>query len=161
MSIEERLMADLKAAMKAGPSAERRKSTIRLVRAAIHNAQIDLRRPLTEAEVEELLRRQVKQRRDSIDAFRAGGREELAAGEQAEIDVIQQYLPQQLSAEAVTAVAREVIAATGAQSLADLGQVMPVIMARLKGQAEGRTINQVVRHLLSGTSDQGPGTSDQ
>jgi len=154
MSIEERLMADLKAAMKAGPSAERRKSTIRMVRSAIHNAQIDLGRPPTEAEVEELLRRQVKQRRDSIDAFRAGGREDLAAGEQAEIAVIEQYLPQPMSAEEVTAVAREVIAATGAQSLADLGQVMPVIMARLKGQAEGRTINQIVRQLLSGTSDQ-------
>jgi uncharacterized protein YqeY len=150
MTIEERLMADLKAAMKAGPSAERRKSTIRMVRAAIHNAQIDLRRPLTEAEVEELLRRQVKQRRDSIDAFRQGGREELAANEQAEIEVIEQYLPQQKSADAVREVAREVIAATGAQSPADIGKVMPVILARLKGQAEGRTINQVVRQLLSG-----------
>ena len=150
MTIEERLMADLKEAMKAGPSAERRKSTIRMVRAAIHNAQIDLRRPLTEAEVEELLRRQVKQRRDSIDAFRQGGREELAANEQAEIEVIEQYLPQQMSADAVREVAREVIAATGAQSPADIGKVMPVILARLKGQAEGRTINQVVRQLLSG-----------
>ena len=150
MTIEERLWADLKEALKAGPRAERRKSTIRMVRAAIHNAQIDLHRPLTEAEVEELLRRQVKQRRDSIDAFRQGGREELAANEQAEIDVIQQYLPQQMSAEEVTAVAREIIAATGAASLSDIGKVMPVIMARLKGQAEGRTINQVVRQLLSG-----------
>jgi uncharacterized protein YqeY len=143
-------MADLKEAMKAGPSAERRKSTIRMVRSAIHNAQIDLGRPLTDAEVEDLLRRQVKQRRDSIDAFRQGGREELAANEQAEIEVIEQYLPQQMSADAVREVAREVIAATGAQSLADLGKVMPVILARLKGQAEGRTINQVVRQLLSG-----------
>jgi uncharacterized protein YqeY len=150
MTIEERLMADLKEAMKAGPSAERRKSTIRMVRAAIHNSQIDLGRPLTDAEVEDLLRRQVKQRRDSIDAFRQGGREELAQTEQEEIDVIQQYLPQQMSAEEVTVVAREIIAATGAQSLADIGKVMPVIMERLKGRAEGRTINQVVRQLLSG-----------
>jgi uncharacterized protein YqeY len=150
MSIEERLMADLKEAMKAGPSAERRKSTIRMVRSAIHNAQIDLGRPLTDAEVEDLLRRQVKQRRDSIDAFRQGGRDELAQAEQEEIDVIQQYLPQQMSADEVAAVAREIIAATGATSLADIGKVMPVIMARLKGQAEGRTINQVVRQLLGG-----------
>jgi hypothetical protein len=150
MTIEERLMADLKEAMKAGPSAERRKSTIRMVRSAIHNAQIDLGRPLTDAEVEDLLRRQVKQRRDSIDAFRQGGREELAQAEQEEIDVIQHYLPQQMSADDVAVVAREVIAATGATSLADIGKVMPVVMARLKGQAEGRTINQVVRQLLSG-----------
>jgi uncharacterized protein YqeY len=150
MSIEERLMADLKEAMKAGPSAERRKSTIRMVRSAIHNAQIDLGRPLTDAEIEDLLRRQVKQRRDSIDAFRQGGREELAQAEQEEIDVIQHYLPQQMSADEVAVVAREIIAATGATSLADIGKVMPVIMARLKGQAEGRTINQVVRQLLGG-----------
>lgn len=150
MSIEERLMADLKDAMKAGPSAERRKSTIRMVRSAIHNAQIDLGRPLTDAEVEDLLRRQVKQRRDSIDAFRQGGREELAQAEQEEIDVIQHYLPQQMSADEVAVVAREIIAATGATSMADIGKVMPVIMARLKGQAEGRTINQVVRQLLGG-----------
>lgn len=150
MSIEERLMADLKDAMKAGPSAERRKSTIRMVRSAIHNAQIDLGRPLTDAEIEDLLRRQVKQRRDSIDAFRQGGREELAQAEQEEIDVIQHYLPQQMSADDVAVVAREIIAATGATSMADIGKVMPVIMARLKGQAEGRTINQVVRQLLGG-----------
>ena len=150
MSIEERLMADLKDAMKAGPSAERRKSTIRMVRSAIHNAQIDLGRPLTDAEIEDLLRRQVKQRRDSIDAFRQGGREELAQAEQEEIDVIQHYLPQQMSADEVAVVAREIIAATGATSMADIGKVMPVIMARLKGQAEGRTINQVVRQLLGG-----------
>lgn len=150
MSIEERLMADLKESMKAGPSAERRKSTIRMVRSAIHNAQIDLGRPLTDAEVEDLLRRQVKQRRDSIDAFRQGGREELAQAEQEEIDVIQHYLPQQMSADEVAVVAREIIAATGATSMADIGKVMPVIMARLKGQAEGRTINQVVRQLLGG-----------
>jgi uncharacterized protein YqeY len=150
MTIDERLMADLKEAMKAGPSGERRKSTIRMVRSATHNAQIELGRPLTDTEVEDLLRRQVKQRRDSIDAFRQGGREDLALVEQEEIDVIQQYLPQQMSAEEVTVVAREIIAATGAQSMTDIGKVMPVIMERLKGRAEGRTINQVVRQLLSG-----------
>ena len=74
MTIEDRLMADLKEAMKAGPSAERRKSTIRMVRSAIHNAQIELGRPLTDPEVEDLLRRQVKQRRNSIEAFTQGGR---------------------------------------------------------------------------------------
>lgn len=150
MTIEERLMADLKDAMRAGPSGERRKSTIRMVRAAIHNSQIELGHPLTDAAVEDVLRRQIKQRRDSIDAFRQGGREELAQVEQEEIDVIQHYLPQQMSADEVTVVAREVIAASGAHSLADIGKVMPVIMERLKGRAEGRTINQVVRQLLTG-----------
>jgi uncharacterized protein YqeY len=149
-TLEDRLMADLKDAMKAGPSGERRKDTIRFLRAAIHNAQIDLGRPLTDADVEDVLRRQVKQRRDSIEAFEQGARPDLAAKEQEEMAIIQVYLPQQMSEDEVAAVAREVIAATGAQSLADLNKVMPVIMARLKGQAEGRTINQVVRRLLVG-----------
>jgi len=149
-SIEDRMQADLKDAMKAGPAGERRKETIRFIRAAIHNAQIELKRPLTDTEIEEVLRRQVKQRRDSIEAFLQGGRPELAQKEQEEIVVIQVYLPQQMSADEVTEVAREVIAATGAQSLADLNKVMPVMMQRLKGQAEGRTINQVVRSLLGG-----------
>jgi len=144
------MQADLKDAMKAGPAGERRKETIRFIRAAIHNAQIELKRPLTDTEIEEVLRRQVKQRRDSIEAFLQGGRPELAQKEQEEIEVIQVYLPQQMSADEVTEVAREVIAATGAQSLADLNKVMPVMMQRLKGQAEGRTINQVVRSLLGG-----------
>jgi uncharacterized protein YqeY len=149
-NIEERMLADLKDAMRAGPSGERRRETIRYIRSAIHNMQIELKRPLSDAEVEDVLRRQIKQRRDSIDAFRQGGRAELADKEQEEIDVIQQYLPQQMSAEEVAAVAREVIAATGAQSVADLNKVMPVMMGRLKGRAEGRTINQVVRELLGG-----------
>src|SRR5690242_10858132 len=149
-SIEDRMLADLKDAMKAGPAGERRKETIRFLRSAIHNAQIELGRPLTDAEVEDVLRRQVKQRRDSIEAFEQGGRPDLAGKEQEEMAIIQVYLPQQMSEDEVAAVAREVIAATGAQSLADLNKVMPVIMARLKGQAEGRTINQVVRRLLAG-----------
>jgi uncharacterized protein YqeY len=149
-NIEDRLLADMKEAMKAGLGGERRKETIRFIRSAIHNAQIEQRRPLTDAEVEDILRRQIKQRRDSIEAFLQGGRHDLAQKEQEEIDVIQQYLPQQMSADEVAVVAREVIAATGAQTLADLNKVMPVMMQRLKGRAEGRTINQVVRSLLGG-----------
>src|SRR6188472_827313 len=97
--IEDRLLADMKEAMKAGPAGERRKETIRYIRSAIHNAQIELKRPLTDPEVEDILRRQVKQRRDSIEAFLQGGRQDLAQKEQEEIDVIQQYLPQQMSAD--------------------------------------------------------------
>ena len=149
-TIEDRLLADMKEAMKAGPAGERRKETIRFLRSAIHNAQIEQKRPLTDPEVEDILRRQIKQRRDSIDAFRQGGRQDLAQKEQEEIDVIQQYLPQQMSAAEVAEVAREVIAATGAQTLADLNKVMPAMMQRLKGRAEGRTINQVGRDLLGG-----------
>jgi uncharacterized protein YqeY len=146
--MEERLMADLKDAMRAGATGERRRDTIRLLRAAIHNAQIDAGRPLTDAEVEDILRRQVKQRRDSIEAFERGGRTDLAQKEAEEIAIIQPYLPQQMGEAEVEAVAREVIATTGAQSLADLNRVMPQMMARLKGQAEGRLINTVVRRLL-------------
>ena len=148
--LDERLMSDLKDAMRAGAAGERRRETIRFLRSATHNVQIDLGRPLTEAEIEDVLRKQVKQRRDSIEAFTQGGRPELAQKEQEEIDIISVYLPQQMDEAAVEAVAREVIAATGAESLVDLNKVMPVLMGRLKGQAEGRLINAVVRRLLAG-----------
>ena len=147
-TLEERLLADLKDAMRAGPAGEHRRETIRYVRAAIKNAEIDLHRPLTDAEIEDLLRKQIKQRRDSIEAFEQGGRPDLAARELEEIALIQPYLPQQMSADEVRAEAAAVIAATGAHGPGDLGKVMPVVMTRLKGRAEGRTINQVVRELL-------------
>jgi uncharacterized protein YqeY len=147
-TLEDRLMADLKDAMRAGPTAERRKETIRFLRSAIHNLQIELGRPLTDAEVEDVLRRQVKQRRDSIEAFTQAHRPELAQKEQEELEIIQHYLPQQMSEAEVEAAARAVIAATGAQSVADLNKVMPVLTQQLKGRAEGRLINQVVRRLI-------------
>jgi len=150
MSIEERLMNDLKDAMRAGAAGELRKSTIRLARSAIHNAQIAAGHPLSEAEVIVVLQREVKQRRDAIEEYVKAKREDRADIEREEIRILQDYLPQQMSAEEIDVVVREVIAETGARGVADLGKVMPVLMQRLKGKAEGRLINQIVRQQLEG-----------
>ena len=167
MTLKEQLNQDLKDAMRGGDV--RRRDTLRMIIAAIRNAEIgstteedgtvatatspdvdpgSARHELSDDDVEALLRRQVKQRRDSIDAFRKGGREDLAAIEAAEIEVLSVYLPQQLDRAAVEAEARAVITETGAAGPRDKNKVMPVLMQRLAGRAEGRLINDVVTDLL-------------
>ena len=150
MTIEERLMADLKDAMRAGAAGERRKSTIRMARAAIHNMQIALGHPLNDAETIQVLQREVKMRRDAVDEYARVGREDRADIEREEIVILQDYLPAEMTREEVTAAVREAIAETGATSVAEIGKVMPLLMQRLKGKAEGRLINQVVRQQLGG-----------
>lgn len=150
MTIEERLMNDLKDAMRAGSAGELRKSTIRMARAAIHNTQIALQHPLSEEEVIAVLQREVKQRRDAVEEYVKAHREDRAQIERDEIAVLQQYLPQQMSADEIRAYVDQAIAETGARGPADIGKVMPVLMQRLKGKAEGRLINQLVRQQLEG-----------
>jgi uncharacterized protein YqeY len=116
---------------------------------AAHNRRIELRRELTDEEVIEVLSRQVKQRRESIEAFRAGGREERAADEEAEAAILTEYLPEQLSAVEVETLVREAITATGANSAADLGRVMGRVAPLVKGRADGRVVSDLVRRLLS------------
>jgi uncharacterized protein len=150
MTIEERLMQDMKDAMRAGESGVVRKDTIRMARAAIQNERIALGHTLSEEEMIAVLQRQVKQRRDAVEEYRKVGRADRAEAELAEIAVLQDYLPQQMSADEIAAVVREVIAQTGAQGSAAISKVMPILMGRLKGKAEGRLINQIVRQELEG-----------
>jgi uncharacterized protein YqeY len=133
--------------MKASDS--RRTQTLRMAMSAAHNRRIELRRELTDEEVIEVLARQVKQRRESIEAFRAGGREERAADEEAEAAILTEYLPEQLAHEEVEALVREAITATGAASPADLGRVMGRVAPLVKGRADGRVVSDLVRRLLS------------
>ena len=148
VTLKERLSADLRDAMRSGD--ERRKIAIRMVSAAVRNAEIASGKELDDAGVLQVLQREVKQRRDSIEEFRKGNRQDLIDKEQAEIAVLQAYLPQQLSREEVVAEARQVVEETGARGPGDKGKVMPVLMRRLAGQAEGRVVNDVVTELLSG-----------
>lgn len=146
MTLKEKLSADLKQALR--DHDENRKVALRLLRAGIVNAEVDKGQPLDDAEVSAIAARQAKQRRESIEAFRSAGREDLARQEEAQLQVLADYLPEQMSREEVEQAAREVIAAVGATGLKDIGPVMRELMPRLKGKAEGSLVNQVVRELL-------------
>jgi len=139
-------MDDLKQALKGGDKL--RRSVIRLVMAAIKNTEIARQATLVDADILGILAKEVRQRRESIDAFRLGNRQDLVAEEEAELAILQQYLPQPMSREEIVAAARQVIEEMGAQGLGDKGKVMPKLIAQLKGKADGREINEVVTELL-------------
>jgi hypothetical protein len=153
MSLKEQLSNHLKDAMRAGE--EVRKSTLRMLIAAIGTAEVagSTRRELNDTEVMQVIARQVKQRRESIDEFGKAGRQDLVDKEAAEMKVLEAYLPAQMGRDEITVEARKVIEETGAQGPADKGKVMKELMPRLAGRAEGRDINDVVTALLTGASN--------
>ena len=146
-SIRERLTSDLKQAMKAGDTA--RRSVIRMAMAAIKNAEIAKRGTLEESDVLGVIAKDARQRQESIDAFKQGNRQDLVDREEEELTILQEYLPKQATREEIVAAARSVIAEVGAEGPRDKGRVMPVLIAQLKGKADGREINAVVTELLS------------
>ena len=155
MTLKDQLSADLRDAMRAGDDV--RKSALRMLITAIRNAEIPPegsaatgRTELDDEGVLNVVRKEVKQRRDSIEMYSKANRPDLAATEEAEVAVLSAYLPQQMTREQIVVVAREVIARTGASGPADKGKVMPLIMGELRGKAEGRDINAVVTELLGG-----------
>ena len=147
-ALSERLDADMKGAMKAGDKL--RVGTIRRARAALKNAEIEARGPLNEDASVRVLRGIVKQHRESIEQFRAGGRADLVESEEQEMAVIEGYLPAQMDSAALEPVIAEVIAAEGASSPADLGRVMKATMSRLGGSADGKEVRAIAQRLLGG-----------
>lgn len=148
MGLSERLTEEMKAAMKAGPAGRQRLETIRFLRAALKNVEIDKKAPLTDDEVLGVIAKQVKQLRDSIVEFEKGGRQDLADKANTEIEILSSYLPEQMSEAEVRKLAQEIIAAVGAQAPRDMGKVMGPLVARTKGRADGKMVNQIVRELL-------------
>jgi len=146
MSLSERLNEDMKQAMKSQDKFKL--SVIRMVRSAIKNREIDLRRTLDDNEVLDILSREIKQRKDSLQEFDKAGRSDLAEEVKSEIDVISVYLPQQLSEEEVKVIVQQTIQETGASSKADMGKVMAALMPKVKGIADGKLVNQTVQQLL-------------
>ena len=144
----EKLQADLKEAMRARD--RQRLSVIRMALNAIKQEEIDRRVALNAQDATAILMREAKKRRESIVEAEQAGRGEIAEAEQAELAILESYLPQQLSPEAIREMAREIIARTGASSPKDMGQVMKELMPKVKGQADGQLVNQIVRDLLSG-----------
>ena len=146
MNLQDKLLEDLKAAMRAHD--ETRVSVIRMVRSAIKYAEIDQHKPLDDAGVLSVIEKDVKRHRDSIEGFTKGKRQDLVTKEEAELQVLLAYLPQQMPREDVVAAARAAVAEVGAKSMADMGKVMGTLSPRLKGKADGRLISQVVQELL-------------
>ncbi len=126
-----------------------RVSVLRFLLSAIKNREIEKREPLTDDEVLAEITSSAKRRRESIEAFREGGRMDLVGKEEGELAILQEYLPAQLSPEEVRRVIQEVVQAVGASSASDLGKVMKEVMPRLRGQADGKLVNEIVREVLS------------
>lgn len=149
MSLSEKIIADLTASMKAQDAP--RTSTLRMVKAAIMNRQIEKGGALEDEEVSKLLRSLVKQRRDSIEQYQKAERQELADKENAEIEVIEAYLPQAASREEIEAVVTAAVAESGASSMKDMGKVMKATQAALSGKnADGRLVSEIVKAKLGG-----------
>ena len=147
MNLRERLQADTTAAMRSGDGL--RRDTLRMAQNAIYNLEKAKRAPLSDDEVLGVLVREVKTRRESVEAFRNGGREDLAAKEEAEIAILQDYLPQALTEDELRSLVDEGVAATGASSARDLGKVMGWLSPRIKGRADGKVAAGLVARALA------------
>ena len=148
MSLKDKITTDMTAAMKAKDAP--RTSTLRMVKAALQNREIEKGAALTEDELQKMLRSLVKQRRDSIEQYQKGNRQDLVDKEQAEIMVIEAYLPQAASADQIDQAVADAIAETGATSLKDMGAVMKAATARLAGQnADNRAVSEIVKQKLA------------
>jgi uncharacterized protein len=150
MGLQEQLLNDMQEAMR--DRDDRRRSTLRMVRSAVKNAEIAKRKTLSDDDVLAVLQKEAKQRRESVVEFQKANRPDMAQIEQEELAIIESYLPQQMSMDEVRQVARQVVAEVGAAGPKDIGKVMPVIIARLAGRADGRVVSQVVREELTANS---------
>jgi hypothetical protein len=146
MGLNERLNEDMKQAMK--QQDKFRLSVIRMLRSAVKNQEIERKKTLDDSEITDILVSELKQRKDSLHEFEKAGRSDLAEKVKAEIAVINEYLPQQLTEEELKAIVQQTIQETGASSRADMGKVMAAIMPKIKGRADGKLVNQMVQQFL-------------
>lgn len=147
MGLEERLMEEMKQAMKSNDKT--RLSTIRMIRSALKNKEIEVRKPLDDDAILRVIQGMVKKSEDSVEQFKAGGRMDLVEKETKEIEIMKSFLPQPLSREEVLKVIDETIEETKASSLKDIGKVMKTVMPKLGGKADGALVNQLVKERLS------------
>ncbi len=146
MSLIQQLDQDMKAAMK--EKDKETLSTIRMVRAAIKKVEIDKRKELNDEDVFEILVREIKQRKDSLNEYEKAGRTDLAAKEKQEINILSKYLPEQLTEEELRQIVTDAIAKTGATSKKEMGKVMGAVLPQVKGRADSKLVNQLVHQLL-------------
>ena len=146
VNLKEKLNDDLKQAMKSGDTVKR--SVVRMVLAAVNNAEKAKQASLENGDILGIIAKEVKQREESIEAFKQGNRQDLVTQEEAELAILVEYLPQQMTRDEIVSEARRIIEMVGAQEPRDKGKVMPKLIAELKGKADGRVINEVVTELL-------------
>jgi uncharacterized protein YqeY len=147
VSLRDRIQTDVTVAMRSGDAL--RRDVLRMAQNSVYAIEKKDRRELSDDEVVAVLTREVKTRRESVEAFRKGGRDDLAAKEEAEIGVLQGYLPEQLDDAAIQALVDEAIGATGAQSARDLGKVMGWLSPRTRGRADGKRVSELVARALA------------
>lgn len=147
MGLEERLVDEMKQAMRSSDKV--RLSTIRMIRTAVKNKEIELRKKLDDEEIQRVIQGMLRRNEESIEQFRLGGRMDLVDKESQEGDILKSFLPQALSTEEILKVIDESIQETQASSLKDLGKVMKSVMPKLTGKADGKVINQLVKERLS------------
>ena len=147
MSLQQRIQTDIAVAMRGGDTL--RRDVLRMATSAAYNVEKRNGRPLTEDELLTVLSREVKTRRESVEAFRGGGREDLATKEEAEIAILTDYLPQPLTEAEIGDLVREGVAATGASSARDMGKVMGWLAPRTRGRAEGKRVSELVGQALA------------
>jgi len=147
VSLQDRVQSDIAVAMRGGDAL--RRDVLRMVTSAAYNVEKKQGRALTDDEYLAVLSREVKTRRESVEAFRSGGREDLAEKEEAEIAILGEYLPQPLTDDEIAALVREGIAATGASSARDMGKVMGWLAPRTRGRADGKRVSEIVVQTLA------------
>lgn len=147
MSLKEELMADLKKAMK--EKDKKRKDTITMVRATIKQKEVDERVDLKDEDVLAIISKQVKEKKKSIDEFKKGNRQDLVDATEAEIEILYDYLPKQLSEDELKDIVQETISRLSIHSKKDMGRLMQDIMPRIKGQADGQTINRLAQEFFT------------
>ena len=147
MSLVERLEGEVKEAMLARDAT--RRDALRLILNSLRSAEKDLQRPLSDDEELQVLQRERKRRVEAAEAFRAGAREEQAAAEERELEVLEEFMPEPLSEDEIDEIVDDVIAEVGATSMADLGRVMADVMPQIAGRADGSQVSQIVREKLA------------
>jgi len=147
MSLEERLVEEMKEAMKSNNKV--RLSTIRMIRSTVKNKEIELRKPLDDEGIQRVIQGMIRKGEESLEQFKLGGRMDLVEKESHEIEILKSYLPQSLTQEEIIKIVDETIAEAQATSLKDLGKVMKSVMPKLQGKADGKLINQLVKERLS------------
>lgn len=146
-NLKQRLTDDIKQAMKDGDTVKR--SVLRLLMSSVKNAEITKQAELDDSDILGIIAKEVRQHQESIESFKQGNRQDLVAKEEAEVAILQGYLPQQMTREEIIEAARQVIGEVGAQGPGDKGKVMKDLMPKLKGKADGKEINNIVTELLS------------